>query len=89
MSLSRLRPSQWNELLSNFQKLGVGKRTIKEKQQKAVESEDCNVEGIQDSANQDEVTDQLEDYEVWKRRILEQAYAALCEQNKTVDLMEE
>lgn len=44
VSLSRLKPSQWNELLSNFHKLGVGKRTIKEKLQKAVESEDCNVE---------------------------------------------
>lgn len=44
MSLSRLRQSQWNELLSNFQKLGVGKRVIKEKQQKTVESEDCNGE---------------------------------------------
>ncbi|KAL1501646.1 hypothetical protein ABEB36_006940 [Hypothenemus hampei] len=79
ISISRLRPSQWKELLSSFEKLGINH--VNENQRgrsEVILDETLNM----DCDNKEKTCDQnvpveFEEYEVWKKRILEEANEAL------------
>ncbi|CAG9764770.1 unnamed protein product [Ceutorhynchus assimilis] len=74
VTLSRLKPSQWKELISMFESLGLGKTSPRKKTKGPSAKDDEIVAEIEcQEITKDEV-EEVEDYEVWKKRILEEAY---------------
>lgn len=86
ISISRLKPSQWKELVSEFEQLGLTKANMKSVSKGHIEEDIQNTEQYHTSKT--EQTEEYEEYEVWKKRILEKAYAAL-EKEKEATLMQE
>ncbi|XP_066249425.1 origin recognition complex subunit 6 [Euwallacea similis] len=80
VSISRLKPSQWKELVGSFEKLGMEKEAAMQKLRVDENGEECavDVDNLKTIAQDDEV----EEYEVWKKRILAESYAALEKQKR-------
>lgn len=98
---SRLKPSQWKELVGEFEKFGLGKKVSKASAKEY--SEPDNLEpGIlllnywkrssnltilfsdQQNILKKNYIEEYEDYEVWKKRILDEAYAAVKKEQESV-----
>ncbi|KAF7279705.1 hypothetical protein GWI33_006865 [Rhynchophorus ferrugineus] len=71
---SRLKPSQWKELIGEFEKFGLGKKVVRTTAKEYLEPDDPEPE--QQNIKKVDI-EEYEDYEVWKKRILDEAYAAL------------
>ncbi|XP_066149989.1 origin recognition complex subunit 6 [Euwallacea fornicatus] len=83
VSISRLKPSQWKELVGSFEKLGMEKGRTTQKLSVDEDKNECAVEvDILKPTTQD---DQVEEYEVWKKRILAESYAALEKQKGRIE----
>ncbi|VEN64419.1 unnamed protein product [Callosobruchus maculatus] len=83
IAASRLKPRQWKELVLEFEKfaksLGLGSLR-KNKKEWTDPVEDITNE-IEKVTMKKKTENEVEDYEVWRKRILDEAYAALGMKN--------
>ncbi|VEN37449.1 unnamed protein product [Callosobruchus maculatus] len=83
ITASRLKPRQWKELVLEFEKfaksLGLGSLR-KNKKELTDPVEDITNE-IEKVTMKKKTENEVEDYEVWRKRILDEAYAALGMKN--------
>ncbi|ENN80440.1 hypothetical protein HUJ04_013491 [Dendroctonus ponderosae] len=74
VAMSRIKPSQWKELLSSFKNLEISNgRQLGKGLEAEIVSEMGECEPVKEVA-----PDEVEEYAVWRQRILKEAYEALA-----------
>nr|CAI5865840.1 unnamed protein product [Callosobruchus analis] len=79
IAASRLKPRQWKELALEFEKfaksLGLG--SPRKHNKKLIDSVDDMTNEIEKVTLKKKTENEIEDYDLWRKRILEEAYTAL------------
>ncbi|XP_050297113.1 origin recognition complex subunit 6 [Anthonomus grandis grandis] len=84
--LSRLKPSQWRELVASFENLGLSKKATRQKNKEINKmEEEYMIETDDQEAKNKQEQEEEEDYEIWKNRILKEAYKELKQRGQTID----
>ncbi|XP_044265262.1 origin recognition complex subunit 6 [Tribolium madens] len=79
-AISRLKMAQWNELLEEFSKFAtsLGLASGKKRPKKGVvDQETMEIDGVAQPPKPKEKVQVIEEYEVWKQRILQEASAEI------------
>ncbi|XP_060526988.1 origin recognition complex subunit 6 [Cylas formicarius] len=83
-SLSRLKPSQFKALVTELEPFIPEKHSLKKRRNtKTVQQEDPIID--LDGSAVSEMSEEIEEYEVWRDRILREAYAALEDEHETME----